>query len=112
MTDQQQMEISDNAASRIAYLLAQEEDPTMKLRITVDGGGCSGFQYKFDFDPVRHEDDVMFERGSAQVLVDRMSLGFLQGSVLDYIESLGAAHFEIRNPNAKATCGCGNSFAV
>lgn len=112
MDNQQQIEISENAASRITYLLAQEENPGMKLRITVDGGGCSGFQYRFDFDPEQHEDDVLFERGSARVLVDRTSLGFLHGSMLDYIETLGAAHFEIKNPQATATCGCGNSFAV
>lgn len=100
--------LTDSAAKRVAYLLTKEK-PGAKLRIAVQGGGCSGFQYQFDFDDQRHEDDVLI---NDIVLVDRMSLGYMAGSVLDYMESLGAAHFEIRNPNATARCGCGNSFAV
>ena len=112
MTEKPQLEISDSAAKRIAFLLAKEERPDMKLRIQVQGGGCSGFQYKFDFDYEQQQDDALFVKQDARVLIDSMSLDFIKGSLLDYIETLGAAHFEIRNPQATATCGCGNSFAV
>ena len=104
--------ITENAAKRIAYLAGQEPVPQAKLRIAVDGGGCSGFQYRYEFTNEKAADDHLFERDGAAVLVDEMSLGFLNGSVVDYVETLGAAHFEIKNPNASANCGCGNSFAV
>ncbi len=104
--------ISDNAATRIAHLLGTEPAGSY-LRITVEGGGCSGFQYKFDFDGAdMTEDDLRFERQGAQVVIDTMSLGFVEGSMIDYVENLGASYFEIKNPNAAASCGCGNSFAV
>lgn len=106
------MEISASAAKRIAFLLGKEASPEAKLRVSVKGGGCSGFQYEFGFDSEQHEDDILFEKDGAKVLIDTMSLEFINGSVLDYIETLGAAHFEIRNPQATATCGCGNSFSV
>ncbi len=100
--------LTESAARRVAFLLKQEK-PGAKLRIAVQGGGCSGFQYNFDFDNKQNEDDTLI---GDLVLVDQMSLGYMGGSVLDYMETLGAAHFEIRNPNATARCGCGNSFAV
>ena len=104
--------ISDNAAVRVASLLT-DEAPDSKLRISVNGGGCSGFQYHFDFDadPVA-EDDLVIERDGAIVVIDQTSLQFVKGSVLDYVETLGASSFEITNPNATASCGCGNSFSV
>ncbi len=108
--------LTDSAVQRIAFLLNQESesdsDGDTVLRIAVDGGGCSGFQYKFDFDKRIAEDDMLLEKDGAKVAVDSVSLPFLDNAVLDYVETLGAAHFEIRNPNASATCGCGNSFAV
>ena len=104
--------ISDNAAKRIVFLAGQEPYPNAKLRIAVDGGGCSGFQYRYEFTKDTAEDDHAFSNGEATVLVDDLSLQYLSGSIVDYIETLGAAHFEIRNPNAAARCGCGNSFAV
>lgn len=104
---EQAFSISDSAAARIAHLLSDEPAGT-KLRVSVDGGGCSGFQYKFDFTTDRAADDMEF----GPVLVDTTSLEFVKGSMLDYVESLGAASFEIKNPNAKASCGCGNSFSV
>ena len=110
--NEQQVQISDSAAARIAFLMAQEASPDAKLRVAVDGGGCSGFQYRFDFDQEQKDDDILLEKEGAKVLIDTMSLEFMQGSVIDYIETLGAAHFEVRNPQASATCGCGNSFAV
>ncbi|MFO1243034.1 MAG: iron-sulfur cluster assembly accessory protein [Rickettsiales bacterium] len=104
--------ISDTAASRIAYLLASEPAGS-KLRVAVMGGGCSGFQYTFDFDAnTPNADDRLFSKNGANIVIDEPSLNLLNGSMLDYVESLGAAAFEIKNPNATASCGCGNSFAV
>lgn len=104
--------ISDTASARIAHLLVGEPVGT-RLRVAVDGGGCSGFQYKFDF---VHEppagDDKLFGTDSAPVIVDETSLNFIAGAMLDYVETLGASAFEIKNPNAKSSCGCGNSFSV
>lgn len=105
--------VSDNAALRLSHLLKDETEGT-RLRVAVDGGGCSGFQYRFDFDhnPLG-EDDIVIDRGEGvQVVIDQMSLDYLKGSQLDYVETLGAAAFEINNPNATASCGCGNSFSV
>lgn len=104
--------ITDNAAKRIAFLASKETIPGAKLRIAVDGGGCSGFQYRYEFTADQNADDHVFQNAGATVLVDEMSLEFIKGSAVDYIETLGAAHFEIKNPNAAAKCGCGNSFAV
>lgn len=104
--------ISDSAARRIAHLASQEPFANAKLRIAVDGGGCSGFQYRYEFTAEQNPDDHAFKNGEATVLIDELSLGFIKGSQVDYVETLGAAHFEIKNPNASANCGCGNSFAV
>lgn len=104
--------VSDSASARIAHLLASEPAGT-RLRVAVDGGGCSGFQYKFDFEHAAPAtDDTLFGTPDAPVLVDAASLGFLAGSMLDYVERMDASAFEIKNPNAKSSCGCGNSFAV
>ncbi len=104
--------ISESASKRVAHLLKTEPAGT-RLRVGVDGGGCSGFQYKFDFDSAAPSgDDKVFGSDAAPVIVDDISLGFLNGSMLDYVETLGAASFEIKNPNAKSSCGCGNSFSV
>lgn len=106
-----QFTISDSAAARIAHLLKTEPEGT-RLRVAVEGGGCSGFQYHFDFVQGQEADDLLFGPDSAPVLVDTTSLEFVKGSMLDYVATLGAAAFEIKNPNAKASCGCGNSFSV
>ena len=106
------VEVTDNAAKRIAELIKQEGNPNLKLRVAVDGGGCSGLQYKFDFDDKQNPDDQTFEKNGVYVLIDEISMGFLGDAVIDYVETLGEARFEIKNPNASATCGCGNSFAV
>jgi iron-sulfur cluster assembly accessory protein len=104
--------ISESATARIAYLLKSEPAGT-RLRVAVDGGGCSGFQYKYDFvTEAPASDDQIFGDEKAPVIVDAISLGFINGAVLDYVETLGAAAFEIKNPQAKSSCGCGNSFSV
>ena len=106
------LEISDSAAKRIAYLLSTEPAGS-RLRVSVLGGGCSGFQYHFEFDATApQETDLLFEKEGAAVLVDDSSIEMLDGSMLDYVETLGAAAFEIKNPQAKSSCGCGNSFSV
>ncbi len=104
--------VSDSAAARIVKITS-DEPPNTRFRITIKGGGCSGFQYLFDLDsgPVQEGDNVII-KGEAQVIIDDMSLEMLAGSSLDYTETLGSAGFEIKNPNATAKCGCGNSFSV
>ena len=109
MSTENPISLTPGAAKRIAYLISQEEQPGAKLRIAVDGGGCSGFQYRYTFDATQQEDDILVDD---LVLVDKLSLDFMAGAVVDYVETLGAAHFEIKNPNASSGCGCGNSFAV
>lgn len=103
--------VSESATARIAKLLATEPAGS-RLRVAVEGGGCSGFQYHFDFTQEKTDDDLEFGTTDAPVLVDNVSLEFIKGSQLDYVATLGAAAFEIKNPNAKASCGCGNSFSV
>lgn len=109
---QPEFTVSEPATARIAHLLADEPVGTY-LRVAVEGGGCSGFQYKFDFaqSPLTAE-DKRFGTDTAPVIVDEISLQFVQGAMLDYVETLGAAAFEIKNPIAKSSCGCGNSFSV
>lgn len=104
--------ISPAASTRIARLLTTEPSGS-RLRVAVEGGGCSGFQYKFDFDPLPPTgDDRLFGGESSPVVVDEVSLGFIRGATLDYVEMLGASAFEIKNPQARSSCGCGNSFSV
>lgn len=104
--------ISESAATRIAHLLATEPAGS-RLRVSVLGGGCSGFQYHFDFDSAAPTDeDALFEEGAAKVIIDTTSLELLHDSTIDYVETIGAAAFEIKNPQATASCGCGNSFAI
>ena len=103
--------ISERAARRISQILKDEGDGAM-LRISVEGGGCSGFQYKFDIDHAQADDDVVIERNSAVVLVDPASAPFLAGSEVDFVDDLIGASFRVHNPNATASCGCGTSFSV
>lgn len=104
--------LTENAARRIAILKAQENAENAFLRIAVSGGGCSGFQYGLSFDDLRNDDDFVFERDGVGVVVDDVSLGLLNGAEVDFVEDLMGASFQIRNPNAASSCGCGNSFSI
>jgi len=103
--------VSVRAAQRIGEILKREAPGTM-LRLSVEGGGCSGFQYKFDMDHNQASDDTLVRRDEAVVLVDQVSLQFLAGSEIDFVDDLIGASFRVNNPNAKASCGCGTSFAL
>jgi iron-sulfur cluster assembly accessory protein len=103
--------LTERAALRIAEIAADEPAGTA-LRIAVEGGGCSGFQYKFDLTTQRAGDDIVLERAGAQVLIDPVSLDYLAGSEIDFVDDLIGASFKIRNPNATASCGCGTSFSM
>jgi len=103
--------ISERAARRIGEILKSEGSGAM-LRISVEGGGCSGFQYKFDVDRAKAEDDLVIERDHAVVLVDSASAPFLAGSEVDFVDDLIGASFRVNNPNATASCGCGTSFSI
>ncbi len=104
--------ITDSAIAKITDLLAEENNPNLKLRTFVQGGGCSGFQYGFTFDEEQNEDDFLIERPGMKLVIDSMSMMYLEGAVIDYIEELMGEQFTIKNPNAKSTCGCGSSFSV
>ena len=106
------LQFSVAAASKVRELIAEEGNAALKLRVYIHGGGCSGFQYGFEFDEEQGEDDVAVQTDGATLLVDPLSLQYLMGAQVDYSESLHGAQFVIRNPNAKTTCGCGSSFAV
>ena len=112
VTSQRGVTITDSAARRIAILKQQEEAGGAFLRIAVSGGGCSGFQYGLSFDDQRNPDDFVFERDDVAVIVDDVSLDLLNGAEVDFVEDLMGASFQIRNPNAATSCGCGNSFSV
>jgi iron-sulfur cluster insertion protein len=101
-----------DTASKVSEMIVEEGDPTLKLRVYVTGGGCSGFQYSFAFDDQVAEDDLALEKEGVTLLVDAMSYQYLAGATIDYQEGLEGARFVISNPNATATCGCGSSFSV
>ena len=103
--------VSDRAAAKIATILQREPAGAM-LRVSVEGGGCSGFQYKFDVERDRAEDDLVLEKANATVLIDPISVGFLAGSEIDFVDDLIGSAFKINNPNAKSSCGCGTSFSL
>jgi iron-sulfur cluster insertion protein len=107
-----QLTITDSAKSKIIDILIDENDPTISLRTFVQGGGCSGFSYGFTLDSKQNEDDWVIELSPFKVLVDSMSMQYLQGATIDYKETLLASEFVIINPNAQSTCGCGSSFSV
>ncbi|HEX2114704.1 MAG TPA: iron-sulfur cluster insertion protein ErpA [Alphaproteobacteria bacterium] len=106
------VELTDSAARQIAKILSEDEYKGMMLRVSVSGGGCSGFQYGFAFDDTKHDNDLVIQRDGATVLIDEVSLDLLNGAKIDYVEDLIGASFAIKNPQAKSSCGCGNSFAV
>jgi iron-sulfur cluster assembly accessory protein len=103
--------LSASAARRIGAILKAEPQPMM-LRLAVTGGGCSGFQYNFTLDDARMDDDLVLTRDDATVLIDPVSLDFLHGAELDFVDDLIGASFRVNNPNAKSSCGCGTSFSV
>lgn len=103
---------TESAANKVKALVTEEKNPNLKLRVSVDGGGCSGFQYAFAFDENVNDDDTVVEKNGATVLVDVTSMQYLNGSEVDYLEGLEGARFVVNNPNAKSTCGCGSSFSV
>lgn len=103
--------LSENAARRIKAIAETEGRPIM-LRVAVDGGGCSGFQYRFDLVDTVEDDDLKVERDGAAALVDVVSLALLKGSEIDFVDELAGAEFRVRNPNAKSSCGCGVSFSI
>ena len=110
-TDTMPVSLTESAARRIAEIVADE--PVNKLlRISVEGGGCSGFQYKFDLVPEAAADDLVLERAGARVLIDPVSLNYLSGSEIDFIDDLMGSQFRINNPQATASCGCGTSFSL
>jgi iron-sulfur cluster assembly accessory protein len=103
--------MTERAARRIGEILRGEPAGTM-LRVSVEGGGCSGFQYKFDIDRAKADDDLVLTRDGASVLIDPLSLGYMQGAEIDFVDDLIGASFRVVNPNATASCGCGTSFAL
>ena len=103
--------VSARAAKRIAQIIRAESE-LMMLRLAVTGGGCSGFQYNFALDDARHDDDLVVERDGATILIDPISLDFLKGAEIDFVDDLIGASFKVNNPNATSSCGCGTSFAV
>jgi iron-sulfur cluster insertion protein len=104
--------ISASAKEKIKDLLLEENNPNLSLRTFVQGGGCSGFSYGFTFDEVMNEDDFEIPLDEFKVLIDSMSMSYLQGAEIDYNESIQGSNFSIKNPNATTTCGCGSSFGV
>ena len=103
---------TDSAAGKVRELVEEEGNPDLKLRVFVQGGGCSGFQYGFTFDEVVNDDDTQMAKNGVTLLIDAMSLQYLAGAEIDYKDVLEGAQFVIRNPNATTTCGCGSSFTV
>lgn len=108
MTD---VTISDNAAKRIAFILSKESDKSA-LRVSVEGGGCSGFSYKFDLVNAQEVDDIVIAKSGATVLIDPISVDYMAGSEIDFVDNLMGQSFQIKNPLATASCGCGTSFSL
>lgn len=104
--------LSAAAARRVAQLAEQQGNPDLMLRVRVSGGGCSGFQYEFSLEQETDADDSLFTHGGTQLAVDSVSLDFLKGATIDFVEDLMGAAFRINNPNANSACGCGNSFSI
>jgi iron-sulfur cluster insertion protein len=106
------MKLQTAAVEKLQELIAEEGNPNLKLRVFVQGGGCSGFQYGFTFDEQQNEDDFDFEYDSVTVLVDSISMQYLDGATINYRDDLSGSSFVIDNPQATTTCGCGSSFSV
>jgi len=107
------LQLTENAARKVLSLIQEESSSTpLMFRVMVSGGGCSGFQYRFSLDDKRQETDHVFEEHGVAVVVDEASLPFVEGAQIDYVEELIGASFQIKNPNASSSCGCGNSFSI
>ncbi len=111
--DVQVFSVSDNAARKISALLKDEQEADIKyMRVAVEGGGCSGFQYIFKFDSIKNSDDLIFKKNDVSVIVDEISLELIKGGMLEYTEELIGSYFQVINPNASSACGCGTSFSI
>ncbi len=106
------LKISETAVTRINELLATKDNPELMLRVFIQGGGCSGFQYGFQFDEMPEEDDISIEQSGIKVVVDMLSLQYLGGAEIDYKDDIMGSRFLVNNPNASTTCGCGSSFSI
>ncbi|MFC4655178.1 iron-sulfur cluster insertion protein ErpA [Rheinheimera sp.] len=106
------IQFTDAAANKVLALVTEEENPELKLRVYITGGGCSGFQYGFTFDEKVNDGDLVVEKNGVVMVVDPMSLQYLMGGTVDYTEGLSGSRFIVQNPNATTTCGCGSSFSV
>ena len=104
--------ITESAADKIKEVVIEEGNPNLKLRMFVQGGGCSGFSYGFTLDEIQNDDDFAIESYGVHVVVDAMSAQYVQGAEVDYVEDISGSQFTIKNPNAQTTCGCGSSFSV
>ncbi len=104
--------ISETARTRLSQIFAQEDEPNTMLRVKVSGGGCAGYQYSFDFEHTIGEDDSVFGDDEVKVVIDSVSMGLLGGSEIDFVDDMVGAAFQIKNPNATASCGCGTSFST
>lgn len=111
-TQEAPLQVTDRAARQVARIIEAEGPPEAMLRIAVSGGGCSGFQYGFSLDTELTPDDLIVDKGAVRVVVDSMSLEFLRGAQVDYVDEIVGSAFRISNPNAQSSCGCGSSFAV
>jgi iron-sulfur cluster insertion protein len=111
-TETAPLALSESAARRVAVLLKQEDGDGVMLRVSVSGGGCSGFQYAFCLDSDVKDDELIVERDGVSMVVDQISLMYIAGSEVDFIENIGGSYFVINNPNATSMCGCGNSFGI
>lgn len=106
------VEVTEAAVAKVQTLLQEEENPNLKLRVFVTGGGCSGFQYGFSFDEKINDGDILIEKAGVSVVIDPLSIQYLMGSKVDYTEGLQGSRFIVDNPNATTTCGCGSSFSM
>lgn len=107
-----QLLVTDNAFKRAGELIELEQKPNAVLRVSVDGGGCSGFMYKYEIVTETADDDYIVEKNGIKIVVDPLSQQYMVGCTVDFVEELGSSYFEIKNPNATAKCGCGNSFSI
>ncbi|WP_392551190.1 iron-sulfur cluster insertion protein ErpA [Orbus wheelerorum] len=112
MSDTLPLVFTDAAANKVKSLVEEEENPNLRLRVYITGGGCSGFQYGFTFDEKMNDDDLTIEKNGVALVVDPMSLQYLVGGTIDYVEGLQGSRFVVDNPNATTTCGCGSSFSI